>query len=178
MKRIETIVIIAVLMLAAVSVWAVTKPIETKESKEASLITWNKYDDGVKLAAKVKKPLLIDFYTDWCGFCKKMDKQTYIDPKIAEYINDHFVAVKLNAESKETLNLPEGPSNGVNVARSFGVRSYPQTWFMEAGGKKLGGQPGYMPPETFIHFLKYFGDGHYKTMTFQEYFSKATAVKN
>jgi thioredoxin-related protein len=180
MNKNGAIAIVLAALFAGTMVWAVQgneKPTGTKESTESSLITWNKYDQGVKLAAKSKKPMLIDFYTDWCGFCKKMDKQTYIDPQIAKYINDHFVAIKLNAESKDQLDMPDGPSNGIQVARSFGVRSYPQTWFLESNGKKMGGQPGYMPPQTFIHFLKYYGDGHYKKMSFQEYYDQANSNK-
>jgi thioredoxin-related protein len=177
MKKFGSIAIIAALLLTVVSVWAVTKPIETKATKESSLITWNKYDEGLKIAAKNKKPMIIDFYTDWCGFCKKMDKQTYIDPTVAKYINEHFVPVRLNAESKEALNLPSGQSNGIEIARSFGVRSYPQTWFVQADGTKLGGRPGYLAPEIFIYFLKYYGDGHYKTLKFEDYYTKATSTK-
>jgi thioredoxin-related protein len=179
MKKIGSIAIIVVILFA--SAFAVTSPTGkkdiVKDTKGAASITWNKYDDGVKLAAKSKKPMMIDFFTNWCGFCKKMDQQTYIDPTIIKYVNDHFIAVKLNAESKEALNLPDGQSNGTNIARSFGVRSYPQTWFVEANGSKLGGRPGYMPPQVFIYFLKYYGEGHYKQSTFEEYYKQTTSTK-
>ncbi len=181
MRKIGAIAVIAGLFLTSTMVWAVSKPSEKKETvkqtKATSSITWNKYDEAFKLAAKSKKPIMIDFYTNWCGFCKRMDQQTYIDPTIVEYINEHFVPVKLNAESRETLNLPDGPTNGVSIARSFGVRAYPQTWFVEADGTKMGGRPGYMPPQLFIYFLKYYGDGHYKNSSFEDYYTKVTSAK-
>jgi thioredoxin-related protein len=139
------------------------------QAQETESIKWLKYDDGVKLAAKTNKPMIIDFYTDWCGWCKKMDKTTYVDPNIVKYINKAFVPIKLNAESKEQLNLPDGPKDGRAVARSFGVSSFPQTWFVESDGKKIDKWPGYATADKFIVVLKFIGDGIYKRQSFVEY---------
>src|SRR3982751_2067581 len=54
-----------------------------------------------------KRPILIDLYTDWCGWCKVMDKKTYTNPKVIAYLQEHFYPVKLNAETKETLSWNE-----------------------------------------------------------------------
>jgi thioredoxin-related protein len=148
-----------------------------EETLKTGTIAWNKYDDGLKLASKANKPIMVDFYTDWCGWCKKLDKVTYADSTIAKYVKDHFIAVKINGESKETLKLPDGPMNGVGVARSFGVRGYPCIWFLDSKGVKINNMSGYRPPEVFIYFLKFVGDGLYKSQTFEEYVQKITAKK-
>lgn len=69
-------------------------------------IVWMSFPEAVNQAQKdqeKRKPLFIDVYTDWCGWCKKMDQTTFADPKIAAYINANFYPVKVDAEMKETI---------------------------------------------------------------------------
>jgi thioredoxin-related protein len=91
----------------------VLKGSKTAEVKEANAITavatdkikWMSMEEAHKAMQKKPKKLLIDVYTDWCGWCKKMDKGTFSDPELAKYINEHFYAVKLDAEQKEAIEL-------------------------------------------------------------------------
>jgi thioredoxin-related protein len=137
-------------------------------------ITWYKYDEGLKLAAKAGKPILVDFYTDWCGWCKKMDKTTYVDPAVTSYVKTKFVAVKVNAESRDAINLPSGAVDGRKLARSFGVSGFPTTILLDSRGKAVLAFAGYRPADDFIHYAKYVGDGIYKSQTFKDYYAKAT----
>lgn len=104
------------------------------------LVKWMTIEEAMKAFEKSPKPLLIDFYTDWCGWCKHMMKTTYSDPGIAQYINNQFYPVKLNAEGKDTITFlgktykPTSPEprtvHEFALEKLGGKLSYPSTIFM------------------------------------------------
>ncbi len=99
-------------------------------------IAWQRnYDKGQALARKAGKPMMIDFYTDWCGWCKELDKKTWPDKRVVKSAQQ-FVAIKLDAEKE-----------GRALAQRFNVRGYPYILFLKSDGSKIGEIPGYGPPE-------------------------------
>lgn len=64
-------------------------------------VTWYDWNTGYPLAAKENKLILVDVYTNWCGWCKKMDRDTYSDKDIAGTLNKQFIAIKLNPEKTD-----------------------------------------------------------------------------
>ena len=74
----------------------------TKEVK-TDAIEWISIEEAISKEKKAKKGFFIDVYTDWCGWCKVMDKQTFSDPAVIKYINENYYAVKFNAEQKESI---------------------------------------------------------------------------
>jgi thioredoxin-related protein len=82
--------------------------------KEGSLVHWMNLEDAMAKVKTQPKPLLVDFYTDWCGWCKTMMKTTYANPPLANYINTYFYPVKFDAEGRDTVEylgekyIPEG----------------------------------------------------------------------
>ena len=83
-----------------------SKPVTSENDKKTTndKIHWISFDEAIKLnSGYPKKKILIDVYTDWCGWCKKMDAVTFSNPVIASYINEHYWAVKLNAEGYDTI---------------------------------------------------------------------------
>lgn len=131
---------------------------------------------------KNPKPILIDVYTSWCGWCKVMDRETYENDKVAGYVNEHYYAVKLDAERKDSV-LWAGKKFGYNADNRVndlavyllgGQMSYPTTVFMPSLSDRPAPLAGYLKPNEIEAPLKYFGDGAYKTKNFPEFMKTFT----
>jgi uncharacterized protein YyaL (SSP411 family) len=126
---------------------------------------------------KNPKPILVDVYTSWCGWCKVMDKQTYANGKVAAYINEKYYAVKFDAESREPVEwngkqYSYDEQNKINDLAQFllyGQLSYPTTVFLGTLDAKPAPLPGYLKPKEIESPLRFFGEGAYKTKNFPEY---------
>lgn len=90
------------------------------------------------------KPLFVDFYAVWCGPCKKMEKQIFTQPEVGEYFNKHFVAVQLDAEKPEN----------VDVAKTYKVEAFPTLGIFDGEGKALSINVGYMNAQELMAMAK------------------------
>jgi thioredoxin-related protein len=129
---------------------------------------WLSYGDGVARAAAENKPMLIDFWTDWCHWCKVMDKDTYSNEEVRRRLTQHFVTVKVDAESAKPQGGPEA-ATGVELASSFQVSGFPTTWFVDSQGVKIAPLPSFVPPDQFVVILDYIASGAYKSQKFEDY---------
>ena len=68
-------------------------------------LKWYTWEEAVELNKTKPKKMFVDVYTDWCGWCKKMDKSTFADPAVAAYLAENFYPVKLNAEQKADIQF-------------------------------------------------------------------------
>lgn len=132
-------------------------------------LRWTNFTEGLKEASATNKKVLIDVYTDWCGWCKKMESDTYSDRAVQDYLTRNYVLVKLNAESNQVETVDTMRVTDAQLATAFGVNGYPTTIFLTPSGIPITEAPGYMKPQEFIYVLKYIAGDYYKTMKFPEY---------
>ena len=122
-------------------------------------ITWVDFNTGYAKAKSEKKIALIDCYTDWCYWCKRLDKDTYTDSAIIETVNRSFVAIKFNPEKTDQKYVIDGKTyNGMELLSilSNGQSSgYPTTFFIKTkGNQMLAPFEGYAAPAEFIKTLQ------------------------
>ena len=150
-------------------------------SVNAQEVTWLSWSEAEALANTDKNPkkIFVDIYTDWCGWCKKMDKDTFQNEEVAAYMEKHFYMVKLDGEGKETIEYKgktfKFVASGRNGYHEFaaalmgGKMSYPTTIFLDEEMNILSPVPGYQKPEPFLNIAKYFGDDIYKDKDWATY---------
>lgn len=118
-------------------------------------IEWLTFEEAASKTASQPKMILVDVYTDWCGWCKKMDKDTFRDPKVIAFVNEHFYPVKLNAEnSKRKFNFKGKEYTEASIARAMRVSSYPNFVIMDAVMENITQLPGYRLPDPFLEGLE------------------------
>ena len=155
-------------------------PATQTTSIEGEKIKWHTFQEAVELSKKEKKKIFIDVFTEWCGWCKVMDKNTFTDPVIAKYMNQKFYAVKLDAEMKDSIVFNnytfKNPNPSVKrsthelAASLLNNRlSYPTTVYLDENFNMLTQVPGYLQPTQMEPILKYFGDNAYSTTKWEDY---------
>jgi len=152
---------------------------EIKAQKSTGKVKWYTFEEAVKLVQKEPRKLFIDVYTDWCGWCKRMDENTFSHPVIAEYLNTHFYAVKFNAESTDPVKfggktyINEGNGNRhshqLAILLLQGRMSYPSVVYMNEDLQLLTAVAGYMEPKAMEPILNYIATDKYKTVEWNEF---------
>ncbi|MCX6280681.1 MAG: DUF255 domain-containing protein [Bacteroidetes bacterium] len=148
--------------------------------EKKGIIEWHSFAEAYQLNKKKPKKVFVDVYTDWCGWCKKMDKETFQDPETAKYMQKHFYCVKLNAETKDTIVIDSvkfvnknphgrGGNNQLAVDLLRGKMSYPSCVFINEKNQVLTVVPGYMNVRDFAPVLNYFGENAYKDIKWEDY---------
>ncbi len=150
----------------------------TKRTAEGE-IAWMTWDEAVKANEKAPKKIFIDFYTDWCGWCKKMDQSTFMEPGVVDYVNKNFYAVKFNAEQKEdvkfkgtTFSWTAGGRNGFHkLAFELldGRLGYPSYVYLTPTFERILISPGYKDAPMLHKELKFVSEDHYNSMSWDQY---------
>jgi thioredoxin-related protein len=143
-------------------------------------IQWISFEEAEKKLKSDPRPILIDIYTDWCGWCKVMDKKTYANNNVADYINQHYYAIKFNAESKSPISWrgktyqyeAQSRMHGLAVELLKGDAGFPTTVFIPVNPAEPQPIPGFLEPKDIHTLLTYFSEGHYQKVRFDKYAEK------
>lgn len=148
---------------------------------EKSPVKWYTIQEAEKLMKTSPRTLFIDTYTDWCGWCKKMDKETFTDPVIAEILNKQFYPVKFDAEGSEKITFlgqdfvndgKAGKAHQLAVALLQGQLSYPTVVFLSVdkdGKAQVSPVPGFKTPKEMETLLSFFAEKAYLTKSWNDY---------
>ncbi|MBN1823436.1 MAG: thioredoxin family protein [Endomicrobiales bacterium] len=113
----------------------------TAETQSAGEIEWvMSLGEGLSAAKAEKKNLMVDFYADWCGWCKKLDRDVYSNPEVAK-LAENFVCVKVNTDRYPV------------DAQQYGVQGLPTVMFMDSSGKVLEKVVGYRDAKYFASVM-------------------------
>ena len=167
MQKVSNFLLLSLLSLLLVSFLPVKK----------EKIRWLSLAELRSAYAKKPRPVIIDVYTSWCGWCKVMDRDTYSNDKVANYINDNFYAVKFNAESTDSVAFgskkygynPAYNANDLAVYLLYGRMGYPTTVLLSTLEAQPAPLSGFLKPSELEPPLKYFGEGAYKKQDFPEF---------
>lgn len=158
----------------------------------AQEINWVTLEQAVELQKKNPKKIMMDVYTNWCGPCKMLDKNTFQNKDVAEYVNKYYYAVKFNAEGNETVNFKGNtftnpgynPANANRrnsahqLATYFSIRSYPTIIYLDEKGDLLQPIIGYKTPQQLELFLKLFKkNDHVNIKTQDEWTAYSSSFK-
>ena len=159
-----------------------TTATDSTTGKNVKWMTWNEAVEAAaaaKAAGKTPKKIFVDIYTDWCGWCKKMDAETFEQPKVSAYLNEHFYPVKFDAEQKEPI-IFEGKTfkyvasgrrgyHELAAALLAGKMSYPTVIFLNQDFQLLQRIPGYLNIPTFDMIMHYLAEDHYTKTPWADY---------
>jgi thioredoxin-related protein len=181
MKRI----FLVMLVISTLVGLSAMNPVESQPAGD-SPVNWMTFEEAVEKSKVEKRKIFIDVYTDWCGWCKVMDKKTFSDPNVAKLLNEKFYAVKFNAEQTEDVKF-RGTTfkyigeNGRGVHQLAAALlnnklSYPTVVFLNEDFQMMQPLAGFYEAPQFHKVLQFYGEDHYKTQKFETW--QSTSYKS
>ena len=142
-------------------------------------VQWMTLEEAQEKSKTEKRKIFIDVFTDWCGWCKRMDESTFVDPEVAKYLNENYYPVKLNAEQQDdilfnnkTYHFRKNGARGYHelAAELLNNRlSFPTVVFLDESLNLIQSIPSYLEAPKMETILNYFGTDSHKTTPWETY---------
>ena len=164
-----------------IALFIITIATQAQENSQAHSgpVKWLTIQEAEKRSLTEKRLIFIDVYTDWCGWCKVMDKNTFADPEVARILNEKFYPVKFNAEQREDVTFQgntfkfaaygNGGTHELASALLQNRLSYPTVVFLDEEFKMIQPLPGYQKAPEFHRIIQFLGEGHFRKMKWAEW---------
>lgn len=167
--------ILTVLLLLCVIV--ISSP--AQQSHTDGPVEWLTFEQAVERSKTEKRLVFIDVYTDWCGWCKVMDKNTFSEPAVAKILNEKFYPVKFNAEQREDIKFDgkvfrfqaygNGGTHELAAALLNNKLSYPTVVFLDENFGMIQPLPGYQKAPEFHKIIQFIGEGHFRKIKWADW---------
>ncbi|MBW1776461.1 MAG: thioredoxin fold domain-containing protein [Deltaproteobacteria bacterium] len=151
LKRFWVLMILCILSFLLIAQWI---PAGTENTGG---INWHLYSEGMALSQEENKKVFLYFWAEWCAYCTKMAKETFVDPGVVNYLNNAFISIKVDYDREPKL------------ASEYGVRGLPTSYFLAETGDRIGGRPGFISARDLLSTLRYIETDSYKTMTLKTF---------
>ncbi|SMO54903.1 thioredoxin family protein [Fodinibius sediminis] len=135
----------------------------------AQTIDWMSLEKAQSLAAESGKKVLLYSEAQWCGYCKKMNKEVFPEQSVVDSLHKYFYPVRIDIESKDAVLFNDERFTEQSLARAFRAIRTPTTIFINSDGSLIGTQPGFLPAEIFDKLLAYVGRDYHRRLSFEEY---------
>lgn len=154
-------------------------------SAQKNKINWMSLEEALQAQSNQPRKIIMDVYTSWCGPCKMLDKNTFQNPDVVEFVNENYYAVKFNAEGKDAIKYkdqqfsnPEfdpsrtGRNAQHELAQALRITAYPTIVFFNENGDTLLPVPGYKTPAQLELYLKLFYNNDHQNISSEEDWDK------
>lgn len=176
MKRIYTLGITLALLWAVGACGKPSEqegaPKEVRATGPAASVPWLGVNEGLKRARETGKPVVVNFYADWCGWCRKMDAEVFRDREVAGALERGYVPVQVRTDrdAGEVIRYRNHTLTLREFTMMLGVQGLPTVVFLESDGALITKIPGFIEKPMFLSLLGYIGDQCYrKSVSFEEY---------
>ncbi len=128
----------AVFLLLLLSTYMLPSGCAKEKPETSKELVWLKsFDEALKIASQKEKMIMIDFYADWCGWCKKLDETTYKDSNVI-------------AKAKDLINVRIDADEQRDLASRYRISGLPTILFVDSAGREIHRVVGYRPPQDFV----------------------------